>query len=137
MPSARPALAILLLLGFLAPAAVLAPLAAGGDADDPDMDDKADDAASGRAARDLIAGWVTNETVDGIEFDLQMSALEPFPPYTYLSYLPSPPTATGRPCRSSTTSSYSMSSRRRTVFPTPRRRPSRRMGPLRPSRPTT
>jgi len=88
MPSARPALAILLLLGFLAPAAVLAPLAAGGDADDPDMDDKADDAASGRAARDLIAGWVTNETVDGIEFDLQMSALEPFTPYSDWQNLP-------------------------------------------------
>ncbi len=82
------ALAILLFVAFLAPTVALAPLAAAGDLADPDMEDKADDSASGRQARDLIAGWTGNETVDGIEFDLKMSALEPFTPYSDWQNLP-------------------------------------------------
>lgn len=88
MASRSAALAILLLAAFLAPTIALVPLALAGDVDDPDMEDKADDSASGRPARDMIAGWVGNETVDGIEFGIKMSALEPFTPYADWQNLP-------------------------------------------------
>jgi hypothetical protein len=78
----------LLAVGALFTAAVPAPASAQGDASDPDMEDSAGDQVSSRDARDLIAGWVGNETETTFELNLQTQALEPFTPYTDWQNLP-------------------------------------------------
>src|SRR6266850_2320747 len=70
----------LLALATVGPIFVGAPAGAG-DINDPNMTDAMGDATSGKAARDLIAGWVGNETEAVIEFDLQMASLEAWAPY--------------------------------------------------------
>ena len=85
-PAALSALAAALLLVAVAVAAF--PPALAGDVNDPDMSDGSGDATSGEAARDLVAGWVSNETETSISLGLKIAQLDPFTPYSDIANLP-------------------------------------------------
>ncbi len=88
MARAKAMLALLLIASVgLAPLILSSPASAG-DAGDPDMEDPAGDSVSGRTARDLVSGWIGNETETNIELNLQASSLEPFTPYQDWQNLP-------------------------------------------------
>lgn len=67
--------------------AVLQPAAAGS-VEDPDMSDGTGDSVSGNEARDLVSGWVGDETANGISLGLKVEALDPYTPYPDISQLP-------------------------------------------------
>lgn len=81
-------LALLLAASMAVTSLMVLGTASAGSLADPDMEDSAQDSVSGREARDLISGWVGNETETNIELDLKLSALEPFTPYADWQTLP-------------------------------------------------
>jgi hypothetical protein len=96
MPREKALLALLLAAFFVAPSLLALGVAAEGSSSDPDMGDGSpstpeaagDEVTPDSPARDLLRGWVANETESGIEFNLQMSALEAFTPYPEWQSLP-------------------------------------------------
>jgi hypothetical protein len=69
-------------------AAFALPPAHAGDIGDPDLSDGVGDSVSNKEARDLVSGWIANETETSIEFGLKIAALDPFTPYADISSLP-------------------------------------------------
>ncbi len=75
-----------MLLVVVAMAAV--PPAFAGDINDPDLTDATGDSVSNKDARDLASGWVANETETSIALGLEITALDPYTPYTDVASLP-------------------------------------------------
>jgi hypothetical protein len=59
-----------------------------GDSSNPEMTDASGDSVGNVQSKDLISGWLTNETETTVDLVLDLAALQPFTPYSEWQNLP-------------------------------------------------
>jgi hypothetical protein len=81
-------LALMVLLGSTGLPLFASTAAFAGDSSDPEMADASGDSVGDVASKDLVAGWLTNETETTVDLVLDLAALDPFTPYAEWQNLP-------------------------------------------------